>query len=266
MGMEDMLVRRLSGSLAKIVVDAKRTADHLGRVYGPLKRAPEVIYLAAENMGGFAAEPIGELRLPPRYVVYPASHHAHKNHEALFLALAKVKAERPDQFVPLVLTGWQTEQIGDGSTYRGAYLKALVDHLKLEIGKDVLLPGKVSDGQYRSILEAATGVVFPTLQEGFGFPPVEAAYFGAPLAVSDIEIMRESLARFDIPALWFKPDSVEELAAALIRLSAEEKELRAKAAGGLVDLKSDSWAEVGRRYVAAFRDQMNVATLFSQYR
>jgi glycosyltransferase involved in cell wall biosynthesis len=265
MGMEDMLVRRLMGSLAKVVVDAKRTADHLARTYGPLPRTPDVIYLAAEHMGGFVAEPIEQLGLPPRYLVYPASHHIHKNHEALFLALAKVKAERPDQFVPLVLTGWQTEQIGDASTYRGAYLKALLDHLHLEIGKDVLLPGKVSDGQYRSILEKATGVVFPTLQEGFGFPPIEAAFFGAPLAVSGIEIMRESLARFDIPAVWFRPDSVEEIATAMIRLAAEESELRALAANRLVDLKGDSWANVGRQYQQAFRDQLNVATLFQQY-
>jgi glycosyltransferase involved in cell wall biosynthesis len=264
-GMEDMLVRRLSGSLAKVVVDAKRTADHLSRAYGPLPRAPEVIYLAAEHMGGFTAEPIESLGLPPRYLVYPASHHAHKNHEGLFLALALVKAERPDMFLPLVLTGWQTEQIGDGSTYRGAYLKALLDHLKLEVGKDVLLPGKVRDGQFRAILEASSGVVFPTLQEGFGFPPIEAAYFGVPVAVSDIEIMRESLARFDIPAVWFRPDSTEEMAAAMIRLAAEETDLRARAQSGLVDLKGDSWAEVGRRYQAAFREQLTVATMFQQY-
>jgi glycosyltransferase involved in cell wall biosynthesis len=265
MGMEDMLVRRLAGSLAKVVVDAKRTADHISRVYGPLPRAPEVIYLSAEHMGGFKSEPVDNLGLPPRYIVYPASHHAHKNHETLFMALAKVKAERPDQFVPLVLTGWQTEQIGDGSTYRGAYLKALTNHLKLEIGKDILLPGKVSDGQFRAILEGSTGVVFPTLQEGFGFPPIEAAFFGVPLAVSDIEIMRESLARFDIPALWFRPDSVDEMATALARLAAEEPELRARAAAGLIDLKADSWAEVGRQYLAAFRDQMNIASMFQQY-
>lgn len=265
MGMEDMLVRRLTGSLAKVVVDAKRTADHLARAYGPLPRAPEVIYLSAEHMGGFTPEPIDALGLPPRYLVYPASHHAHKNHEGLFVALAKVKATRPDMFLPMVLTGWQTEQIGAASTHRGAYLRGLLDHLKLEVGKDILLPGKVSDGQYRSILEKATGVVFPTLQEGFGFPPIEAAFFGAPLAVSDIEIMRESLAHFGIPALFFRPNSIEEMAAAMIRLNAEEPERRALAASRIVDLKTDSWAEVGRRYQQAFRDQMSIAELYQQY-
>ena len=265
MAMEDMLTRRLMGSLAKVVVDAKRTADHLSLTYGPLTRAPEVIYLSAEHMGGFTSEPIGELGLPVRYLVYPATPHVHKNHEGLFLALAKVKAERPDMYVPLVLTGMQTEQIGAASSYRGAYLKSLLDHLKLEIGKDVLLPGKVSDGQFCAILQGAVGMVFPTLQEGFGFPPVEAAFFGVPLAVSGIDIMRESLARFDVPALWFRPDSVEEMAAAMIRLAAEEPELRARAAEAKVDLQAHSWADVGRQYQAAFREQMNIATMFEQY-
>jgi glycosyltransferase involved in cell wall biosynthesis len=259
MGMEDMLMRRLAGSLAKLVVDAKRTADHVSRTYGPLSRTPEVIYLSAEHMAETVPEPIEALDMPPRYLIYPANYTPHKNHEALLLALAKVKAERPDMFVPLVLTGWRIDCIPTAATDRGAYLKALIDHLKLEIGKDIHIPGRVTDGQFRSLLQGATGLVFPS------FPPVEAALLGIPVAVSDIEIMRESLSRFDLPAVWFRPDSVDEIAAAMIRLAAEETELRAKAVDRIDDLKGDSWAEVGQKYLAVFREQISVASMYQQY-
>ena len=265
MGMEDMLMRRLAGSLAKIVVDARRTADHIGKTYGPLPRAPDVVYLSAEHISEIAPEPVGEFGMPPRYLIYPANYTPHKNHEALLIALAKVKAERPDMFLPLVLTGWRIECIPAASTDRGAYLKALIDHLKLEIGRDVLIPGRVSDGQFRGLLQNATGLIFPSFQEGFGFPPVEAALLGVPVAVSDIEIMRESLGRFDIPAVWFRPDQVDDLVRAMVTLAADETDLRAKAAGRIGDLRGDSWADVGQKYLAIFREQMSVASLYTQY-
>lgn len=265
MGMEDLLTRQLCGSLAKIVTDTQRTADHLVRTYGPMARRPDVIYPSVEHMTEFAAEPIDGLGLPPRYLIYPSSYYPHKNHELLFMALAKVKAEAPAAFLPLVLSGWRTDLIASGGDYRGAYLKALLDHLKLEIGRDLILPGRVSDGQFRSILAGAAGMVFPTLQEGFGFPPVEAAYLGVPLAVSDIEIMRESLKRFEVPALWFRPDSVEEVAAALIRLASDEPALRAQAAASIPALGAESWADVGIRYAAAFEEQLSIASMYGKY-
>lgn len=265
MGMEDLLIRQLCGSLAKIVADTQRTADHLVRTYGPMSRRPDVIYPSAEHMAEFAAEPIDGLGLPPRYLIYPSSYYPHKNHELLFMALAKVKAEAPGAFLPLVLTGWRTDLIRAGTDFRGAYLKALLDHLRLEIDRDVILPGRVSDGQFRSILSGAAGMVFPTLQEGFGFPPVEAAFLGVPVAVSDIEIMRESLNRFEVPALWFRPDSVDAVAGALIRLATEEPALRAQAAASIPRLGAESWADVGKRYLAAFQEQLSIASMYGKY-
>ena len=264
MGMEDMLMRRLTGSLARIVTDAKRTSDHILKTYGPA-RAPEVVYLSAEHMSEIAPEPVGDLGLPARYLIYPANITPHKNHETLLMALAKVKAERPDMFLPLVLTGWKTEMIRTGQDYRGAYLKALLGHLKLEIGRDVLIPGRLSDGAFRGVLQNASGLIFPSLQEGFGFPPVEAALLGVPVAVSDIEILRESLGRFDIPAVWFHPDRIDDTARAIITLAAEEPELRAQAAGRIGALQNDSWSVVGQKYLALFREQAEMASLYQQY-
>ena len=265
MAMEDMLMRRLCGSMAKIVSVSKRTADHIVRTYGPMTRTPDVIYHSADHMGQFTPEPIDGLGLPPRYLVYSSSYYPHKNHENLFLALAKVKAENPAAFLSLVLTGWRTDLIRSGGDYRGAYLKALLDHLKLEIGRDILLPGRVSDGQFRAILQDSAGMVFPTLQEGFGFPPVEAAYLGVPVAVSDIEIMRESLKRFGIPAVWFRPDSIDEIAGAMARLATEEPALRAQAAASIPSLSGETWVDAGKRYLAAFQDQLMIASMYEKY-
>jgi len=262
MAMEDMLTRRLMGSLAKVMVDAERTRDHLARTYGPLSRAPEVVPLSTEHMREIQPAPIGDLGLPERFVLYPANYSSHKNHESLFIALAKVKESRPDAFLPLVLTGGSTPNIASGVDYRGGYLKALLDHLKLEIGRDVIILGVLDDGRFRSVLSRAEGLVFPTLLEGFGFPPLEAGLLGIPVACSDIEVLRESLERHNVPTLWFQPGAPDQIAAALVRLSTDAPALRAAAAEAAAGFQDLTWAEVSARYLQAFRDQIMMASLY----
>lgn len=51
----------------------------------------------------------------------------------------------------------------------------------------------VSDADSHALLRGARALVFPSVYEGFGLPPVEAAVIGAPLIVSDIPAHREAL-------------------------------------------------------------------------
>jgi glycosyltransferase involved in cell wall biosynthesis len=56
--------------------------------------------------------------------------------------------------------------------------------------------------------------IFPTLDEGFGLPIVEARYFGAPLALSDVPVLREVAG--DSNACFFPLDN-PEAASSIIR-------------------------------------------------
>jgi glycosyltransferase involved in cell wall biosynthesis len=50
--------------------------------------------------------------------------------------------------------------------------------------KQVLWAGFVSDGELKSLYENAACLVFPSLYEGFGLPPLEAMYCGCPVIAS----------------------------------------------------------------------------------
>jgi glycosyltransferase involved in cell wall biosynthesis len=57
----------------------------------------------------------------------------------------------------------------------------------------VSLTGEVSDDDLAAIYTGAHALVFPSDDEGFGLPPVEALACGTPVAASDVPALREVL-------------------------------------------------------------------------
>lgn len=58
---------------------------------------------------------------------------------------------------------------------------------------DVILTGGVSDDDLAAIYSGAHALVFPSDEEGFGLPPVEALACGTPVAACDVPALREVL-------------------------------------------------------------------------
>lgn len=59
------------------------------------------------------------------------------------------------------------------------------DHLPSVAYDNVITTGHISDGQLRALYEHALAMVYPSLYEGFGLPPLEAMQCGCPAIVSD---------------------------------------------------------------------------------
>ena len=96
------------------------------------------------------------------FLLYPANFWPHKNHARLFEAFARVRARRRD--LTLVLTG--------------------AGHAGRPLPEGVVSRGLVSDAELVSLYQTASALVFPSLWEGFGLPPVEAMACGCPVVVS----------------------------------------------------------------------------------
>ncbi len=58
---------------------------------------------------------------------------------------------------------------------------------------DVTLTGVVTDDELAAIYTGAHALVFPSDEEGFGLPPVEALACGTPVAACDVRALREVL-------------------------------------------------------------------------
>jgi glycosyltransferase involved in cell wall biosynthesis len=102
------------------------------------------------------------------FLLYPARRWPHKNHERLFEAFALLRRERPE--LRLVLTG--------GGDFSG-------------VPEGVEARGHVARSELVSLMQRASALVFPSLYEGFGLPPLEAMACGCPVASSNAAALPE---------------------------------------------------------------------------
>lgn len=77
---------------------------------------------------------------------------------------------------------------------RHSGISMLPDHVQRAAADGaVTFLGHVTNGQLRWLYQRALVTLCLSLDEGFGMPPLEAAYFGSPLIVSDIPVFRETV-------------------------------------------------------------------------
>lgn len=158
------------------------------------------------------------------FLLYPARPWPHKNHVTLFAAFALLREERPG--LSLVLTG---------GGHEGRPVPPGVD-----------VRGLVSTEELASLYRRTACLVFPSLYEGFGQPPLEAMASGAPVAAANIPAIAEACG--DAAAL-FDPSDPEDMAAVVSGvLDAPER----FAAAGPDRARGFTWAETARRHEAVY--------------
>ena len=90
----------------------------------------------------------------------------------------------------LVIVGGHSFQ--DYTRYRDDVL-ATLPGLGLELGRDVILAGSISDAELHEWYRSADALVFPSLKEGWGLAVLEAMAADLPVVSSDIAVLREYL-------------------------------------------------------------------------
>jgi glycosyltransferase involved in cell wall biosynthesis len=78
----------------------------------------------------------------------------------------------------------------------------------------IIFLGRASDGELRWLYENCAVMLFLSLDEGFGLPPLEASSFGARVVASDIPVMHEVLPP---GSMFVDPRNTSKIAAAIVR-------------------------------------------------
>lgn len=206
---QNFFLRRLRWSRATIVTSCEKTRQELieecgirdERIVnvnlGPGRRAPQARPAPAE-IATLAGTPIR-----PPWLLSLGIDQRHKNFDFVLSALSLYYQRRRDA-PPFVWSGLSPEQFDRRLRKMPAWLR-----------ERVALEEYDSSERIEDLLAGAAGLVFPSLDEGFGLPPLEAMARGVPVLCSRREPMTTILG--DAP-LYFEPTESASLWRALDHL------------------------------------------------
>ena len=113
------------------------------------------------------------------------------------------------------------------------------------------LTGYLSDKELANAYAGARAFCFPSLEEGFGLPLLEAMTLGCPVLTSNVSCLPEIAG----PAVQVDPYSVDALAGGLRRLLALDPASRKNLVqAGREWAAGFSWQAAARRYLDLYRE------------
>jgi glycosyltransferase involved in cell wall biosynthesis len=222
---------RAARSAAAVIVTSEFVR---GRARDALDLDPSRIHVVPLAIDHTVFRPEIEEREP--MILYPARGWPHKNHARLFQAYTSLRETRPQ--LRLVLTGGGLERLEP-------------------VPEGVEILGELSASQLASLYRRAACLVYPSLYEGFGIPPLEAMACGCPVAASNAGAIPEVCGD---AAVLFDPTDVEAMAAAMLEADARRDELSTL---GLKRAAEFTWDETARRHEDVYRTALSAGPVDS---
>jgi glycosyltransferase involved in cell wall biosynthesis len=227
---------------SRFVADEVTTAfavdpDRVRTVYPGVATAPSATVAASALM----AWPVDD-RLPPgtkRYVLAVGTIEPRKDYPGLVRAFDAVAATHGD--VALVIAGSE----GWGATEFRAALEAAPSRDK------VCTLGYTSDDELEVWLAGAEVLVFPSLYEGFGFPPLEAMAAGVPVVATAAGSVPEVVGD---AAVVVAPRDLDALAGALVGLLGDPEARARLITEGRQRVEHFTWEACGDGMVSLYAD------------
>lgn len=177
--------------------------------------------------------------IEPPYVLWAGSFEPRKNLGGALAAFASLRRDERFAHYSMVAV------VEASSGHRQALEPAIAD-----AGSSLRLVHSVAQDELRSLYTHAKALLFTSLAEGFGFPPLQAASCGIPVVASDLPAIREVMAD---GALLVHPGDAEAIADGL-KSALGDAALRSRLVSvARARAASFSWEESAVRHVDAYR-------------
>jgi glycosyltransferase involved in cell wall biosynthesis len=234
----DPTSRRKRQAVAKadrIIAVSHSTKNDLVKVFGTDPAKIEVIHLANSLQLVPRAQPVRE----KPYFLFVAGRSGYKNFDTLLCALVKARELRAD--FELVCFG--------GGRFSAA------EHQRIS---ELKLAGRVHqcsgpDQLLADLYRHATALVYPSLYEGFGLPPLEAMHYGCPVICGNTssipEVVGDAGVYFDV----HDSDSAGRLARKLEEVASHSTERARLTTLGREQVRKFSWEACARSTVSLYQ-------------
>ena len=206
-----------------IICISKNTKLDLINFYSISEEKISVTYLASSIDKDLS---LGKEKVPSRpYYLHVGSRDAHyKNFDSLLFAFAKMVSVQPEVMLCVVGYPFKEDEV------------RLINELKLS--DHVQHFGYASDTHLAKLYRCSIALVYPSLYEGFGIPPLEAMSCGTVVVASNSSSLPEVVGDAGV---LFDPKATKDLADILLTLLDDNTERDRLIAAGYQRAKAFSW-------------------------
>ncbi|NTU69726.1 glycosyltransferase family 4 protein, partial [bacterium] len=199
-----------------------------------LAGAPKIVENAG-NSNDFKSK----FNIKHKFILYVGNAYPHKNLD-IFIDVVK----RLDSDIQIVLAGKKD--------YFYEILERKVNELNLK--NRIIFTNYVSDNELFWLYKNALALVFPSFNEGFGLPLLEAASFGTPIITSNTSSLPEIIGD---AALYFDPSKPKEALEQINKVNNDDKIRVSLVEKGLERIKLFSWKAMAKATLEVYKKALN---------
>jgi glycosyltransferase involved in cell wall biosynthesis len=243
-----LAVRRASLIITPTESVKREVIEHLGvaeaRVV-PIHSAPRAHFQPMTSAP--AAEVRKVLGVEDDFLLFVGTLEPRKNLLSLLRAFEQI----------LLNTSWQPQLvIAGGEGWLMDEMFSFVNQAR--ITDRLRFTGYLSDEQLRALYSACRAFVYPSVYEGFGFPPLEAMACGAPVIAGRIAALQETLGD---AATLVEPLDIDGLANAITDLLRDDRRRQELAEAGLARARKFSWVKTAQQTWEVYQQAMKQGAL-----
>lgn len=239
------LVRRVVRKVDHVIAVSENTKNDLVQL---LKTPPEkitVIYEAVDpvfqppkDVTGLADKITQKFQIQKKYLLYVGTVEPRKNLINLFKAFQQIAGKLGDEY-QLVVCG-----------QKGWLANPIYDFVRDErMDEQIKFLGYVSSADLPLLYQGAAALVYPSLYEGFGLPPLEAMTCGIPVIGSQNSAISEVVSD---AGLLVSATDAGQLAAAMLEIVQNEALRRQLSQRSLARAQQFSWQRAARETLALY--------------
>lgn len=239
-------VARSCATASRIISVSQATADDLMKYLGVEASRIDVVHsgidAAFRPESAEAHEHVRKkYKLPEAFFLYVGTHEPRKNLVRLVQAWTRIAPKVEMDLVIAGRTGWKNREFHAACTEC-----AHQDRLHF--------PGYIDDEDLPALLSSARALVWPSLWEGFGWPPLEALACGTAVITSNVSSMPEVVGE---SAILVDPYDTGAIADAMLTI-AEDSGLRERlGAAGPKRAANFSWERTAQQTLDSYRKLLN---------
>jgi glycosyltransferase involved in cell wall biosynthesis len=242
-----VVVKTLARRQKEIIAVSRCTARDIERFFGIPESRQHVIHNGIDHErfrpgdAGMDREEVARRHgLDRPYFLYVSRlEHPAKNHVRLIEAFAAFKRETGSDWLLA---------LGGGDWHGAEAIRAAA--AAADCAGDIRFLGFVPDAGLPALYRGAEAMVYPSLFEGFGLPPVEAMACGTPVISSSRGALEEVIGD---AALVVDPESVEGMARALGELAGSGELAGRMRERGLANAARFDWGRTAEQVEAVYR-------------